>query len=46
MCWPNVLPGSIVFTDLWKGYTDEDLAILGLSHETVNHSKWFVQLKM
>jgi hypothetical protein len=38
----NVLHGSIVCTDLWKGYRDEDLAPLGLTHETVNHSLWYV----
>jgi len=34
----NVLSGSIVCTDLWKGYKDEDLLNLNLTHEIVYHS--------
>lgn len=35
----NVLPGSIIYTDLWKGYRGLDE--LGMKHHTVNHSKFF-----
>lgn len=36
----HVLPGSIVLTDLWRGYLGlED--ILGVQHRTVNHSLSF-----
>jgi transposase-like protein len=37
----HVLPGSIVYTDLWRGYSriSEEL---GLLHFTVNHSETFV----
>ena len=38
----NVLPRSIVYTDCWKGYRDEDLQEIGITHETVNHSITFV----
>ena len=37
-----VAPGSIVSTDCWRGYRDEDLAVLGMQHRTVNHSVEFV----
>jgi transposase-like protein len=36
----HVLPGSIVYTDLWKGYSGIEY-ILGLEHLTVNHSKTY-----
>jgi transposase-like protein len=35
----HVLPGSIVNTDLWKGYSN--LEDFGLKHLTVNHSQTF-----
>jgi transposase-like protein len=35
-----VLPGSIIFTDCWKGYMG--LENLGYTHKTVNHSKEFI----
>lgn len=42
----HVLPGSIVHTDLWKGYQGmegmEGMEEMNLSHLTVNHSKNFV----
>jgi len=38
----HVLDGSILITDCWKGYSDEDLAELGIAHNTVNHSIEFV----
>ena len=34
----HVRPGSIIYTDCWKGYRTEDLADLGCAHLTVNHS--------
>lgn len=37
----HVLEGSIVHTDLWKGYVGIDQDI-GVTHRTVNHSKEFV----
>lgn len=36
----NVRPGSIVYTDLWRGYSG--LTELGFQHEVVNHSVNFV----
>jgi transposase-like protein len=36
----RVLPGSIIYTDLWKGYGG--LERMGFQHMTVNHSKTFV----
>jgi len=38
-----VLPGSIVYTDMWKGYTGL-ASSLGLDHQTVNHSICFKDL--
>ena len=35
----NINKNSIVYTDLWKGYTD--LKEKFYKHETVNHSKFF-----
>lgn len=35
----HVNPGSIVYTDMWRGY--QDLESLGLIHQTVNHSEHF-----
>lgn len=35
-----VKPGSIVMTDMWKGY--QGLEILGLIHKKINHGKNFV----
>jgi len=37
----NVLPGSIIYTDMWRGYSAIK-AELGLQHLTVNHSETFV----
>ena len=39
-----VNPGSIIYSDLWKGYQNI-LPKLGLLHFTVNHSKEFVNLQ-
>lgn len=40
--WSALLSaGSIVNTDRWKGYRTADLALLGLAHNTVNHSTHF-----
>jgi transposase-like protein len=36
----HVQPGSIVLTDLWKGYS-QITPVLGMKHKTVNHSKFF-----
>ena len=38
----HVRPGSIIYTDCWKGYRTEDLADLGCAHLTVNHSYQWV----
>ena len=37
----HVAPGSIIHTDMWRGYSllNEEL---GLEHHFVNHSRWFV----
>jgi transposase-like protein len=37
----HVLPGSIVYTDCWRGYVGIEEA-LNVSHQTVNHSLYFV----
>lgn len=37
----HVLPGSIVFTDMWKGYAGIT-EVLNLEHRTVNHSVEYV----
>jgi transposase-like protein len=37
----HVLPGSIVYTDMWRGYSRVSEA-LGLEHHVVNHSAEFV----
>jgi transposase-like protein len=36
----HVRPGSIIHTDLWRGYIG--LELLGFIHKTVNHSLFFV----
>ena len=36
----HVLPGTIVRTDLWRGY--RALADFGMEHQTVNHTDHFV----
>ena len=36
----NILPGSIVYSDMWKGYAKLS-DILEMQHKTVNHSKSF-----
>lgn len=36
----KVLPGSIIHTDLWKGYSSLN-SKLGFAHQCVNHSKTF-----
>jgi len=38
----HVRPGSILYTDLWKGYRTRDLERIGMTHLTVNHSRHFV----
>jgi len=37
----HVAPGSIVHTDLWRGYNDLS-DFLDVEHRTVNHSQYFV----
>jgi transposase-like protein len=37
----HILPGSIVHTDLWRGYCGID-DVLGVEHRTVNHSVAFI----
>jgi transposase-like protein len=37
-----VLPGSIIHTDCWAGYTKEDMDELLMEHRTVNHTYHFV----
>jgi hypothetical protein len=36
-----VLPGSIIHTDLWRGYTNLE-HLMDVQHRTVNHSLNFV----
>ena len=36
----HIAVGSIIYTDLWKGYCNID-KIFGVQHCTVNHSKYF-----
>jgi transposase-like protein len=36
-----VLPGSILYTDMWRGYSSVE-AELSIQHLTVNHSQHFV----
>lgn len=36
----HVREGSIIYTDLWRGYNSLE-ENLGLEHHTVNHSLWF-----
>lgn len=36
----HVAPGSIIHTDLWRGYSGLDT--IGMTHRTVNHSRHFV----
>jgi hypothetical protein len=36
-----VRPGSIVYTDCWKRYREEDLLKLGCTHVKVNHEEYF-----
>jgi len=37
-----VRPGSIIYTDCWRGYRTNELTALGYHHSTVNHSDNFV----
>ena len=39
----HVKDGSVVFTDCWAAYNN--IKIIGLLHETVNHSLHFVNPK-
>jgi hypothetical protein len=39
----HILPGTIVLTDLWRGYLAMS-EVLGVEHRTVNHSVGFVNL--
>lgn len=34
--------GTTIYTDFWKGYSDEELGMLGMYHDKVNHSLHFV----
>lgn len=36
----HVMPGSIIYTDMWKGY--QGIEKLNMTHSTVNHSQNFV----
>lgn len=38
----RVKPGTIIYTDCWKGYVTERLNKAGMKHKTVNHSKYYV----
>jgi transposase-like protein len=39
----HVAPGSIVYTDLWRGYIGiEEIEEMNMTHRTVNHSENFV----
>lgn len=38
-----VLSGSIIYTDCWKGYREEDLVAIGMEYDTVNHRHYWVQ---
>jgi hypothetical protein len=38
----HVLPGTRIYTDCWAGYQTEELAEIGMSHDTVNHSLHYV----
>ena len=38
----HVRPGSIVYTDCWRGYRQEDLHAISMDHDTVNHTIGFV----
>lgn len=33
-----IRPGSIIYTDCWKGYTDVIFEEMGMFHDTVNHT--------
>jgi transposase-like protein len=37
-----VHPGSVIYTDCWRGYRTTDLVALGYQHSTVNHTYNFV----
>ena len=37
-----VEPGSTIYTDCWRGYSNDELASLGFVHDTVNHTEHFV----
>ncbi|VDO19322.1 unnamed protein product [Heligmosomoides polygyrus] len=36
----HVLPGTVIYTDSWKGYSN--LKYLGFTHYTMNHNENFV----
>jgi transposase-like protein len=38
----HVHRGSIIKTDCWKGYRDEDFVKFDMAHDTVNHTYHFV----
>jgi transposase-like protein len=38
----NVHPGSIIYTDCWRGYRPQDMEDLGMEHDTVNHTYYWV----
>jgi hypothetical protein len=40
----HILPGSIVYSDMWKGYSQIE-NLLGFKHQTLNHSKEFISIK-
>lgn len=37
-----VAPGSIIYTDCWRGYRPADMIQMGMLHDTVNHTYHFV----
>ena len=38
----HISPGSVIYSDSWKGYKHDELLEAGFSHFTVNHRYYFV----
>ena len=38
----HISPGSVIYSDSWKGYKHDELLEAGFSHFTVNHRYHFV----